>query len=220
MGNKQVDQRLVHVVDDDHQVRAATSFLLRSLGYRSEVYADGREFLDQAALSEGCVLLDLRMPNLGGFEVLEELRRRGAALPVIMLSGHGDIPIAVQAMKLGAREFLEKPYEESALIEAVERAMGDNQSSRERDEQIHLASTNVAALSLRERQVLQALLGGLSNKAIARRLDLSPRTVEMHRANMMSRLKATSLAEAVRVALDAGVEPLDIDAESVRLFAS
>lgn len=207
-----MNQKTVHIVDDDHQVRAATSFLLRTLGYRAQIYAHGQEFLDQAQLDEGCVLLDLRMPNLSGFQVLEELRRRGADLPVIMLSGHGDIPIAVQAMRLGAQEFLEKPYLEAALIEAVERALNTKEFLQLRSDEKRAASTCVAALSLRERQVLQGLLGGLSNKAIARRLDLSPRTVEMHRANMMSRLKAASLAEAVRVAIDAGLEPLDGEA--------
>lgn len=201
-------QKVIHIVDDDHHVRAATSFLLRSVGHRTQIYAHGQEFLDQAQLDDGCVLLDLRMPGLSGFEVMEALRRRGSSLPVIMLSGHGDIPIAVQAMKLGAQEFLEKPYQEAALIEAVERAFSVDASLTVRNDQRLAASTSVATLSSRERQVLQLLLGGLSNKEIARHIDLSPRTVEMHRASMMSRLGVSSLAEAVRLALDAGLEPL------------
>ena len=205
-------QKVIHIVDDDHQVRAATSFLLRSMGHRTQIYAHGQEFLDQAQLDEGCVLLDLRMPGLSGFQVVEALRRRGSSLPVIMLSGHGDIPIAVQAMKLGAQEFLEKPYQEAALIEAVERAFSADASLTVRNDQRLAASTSVATLSLRERQVLQSLLAGLANKEIARQLDLSPRTVEMHRASMMSRLAVSSLAEAVRIALDAGLESLEREA--------
>lgn len=203
-----MQQKIVHIVDDDHHVRAATSFLLRSMNYRTQIYAHGQEFLDQAQLDDGCVLLDLRMPGLGGFQVLEALRCRGSSLPVIMLSGHGDIPIAVQAMKLGAQEFLEKPYQEAALIEAVERAFSADASLAIRNDQRLAASTSVATLSLRERQVLQALLSGLANKEIARKFDLSPRTVEMHRASMMNRLKVSSLAEAIRMALDAGMEAL------------
>lgn len=209
-----MNQKIVHIVDDDHQVRASTSFLLRSLGYRAEIYSHGQEFLDEALLESGCVLLDLRMPNVSGFQVLEEMQRRSVTLPVIMLSGHGDIPIAVQAMKLGAKEFLEKPYEESALIDAVERALSGNDSSQLRNDERRAAAEGLQTLSLRERQVLQALLSGLSNKAIARRLDLSPRTVEMHRATMMSKLRIASLAEAVRIAIDAGLEPLSDDAPS------
>lgn len=205
-------QKTIHIVDDDHQVRAATSYLLRSMGHRTQIYAHGQEFLDQAQLEDGCVLLDLRMPGLSGFQVMEALRGKGSSLPVIMLSGHGDIPIAVEAMKLGAQEFLEKPYHEAALIEAVERAFSADASLTVRNDQRLAASTSVATLSLRERQVLQSLLGGLSNKEIASQLDLSPRTVEMHRAGMMSRLAVSSLAEAVRVALDAGLEPLEREA--------
>lgn len=204
---------LIHIVDDDAQVRAATSFLLSSKGYSTQIYSSGAELMRDADLSRGCILLDLRMPDEDGLEVQEELLARGISLPVIMVSGHGDIAAAVQAMKLGAVDFLEKPYPESNLIAAVERALSlaETQDSKRRAEAA--ASAALKKLSPRESQVLQGLLAGLSNKAIARRLDLSPRTVEMHRANLMASLGADSLSEAIRIAIDGGVVPLETDSD-------
>jgi len=203
-----MDQPVVHIVDDDPQVRAATSFLLRSRGYQARIYAHGREFLDCAVLEPGCVLLDLRMPGLSGVQVQEELERRGISYPVIMLSGHGDVPVAVQAMKLGATDFLEKPYGEQKLFKAIDCALAALASDDARARARRAATASLARLSPREHQILRALVGGMSNKAIARRLDLSPRTVEMHRANLMDRLGVASLAEAVRIALDGDLAPL------------
>ena len=202
---------LIHIVDDDAQVRASTSFLLRSRGFVTEIYSNGREFMEEANLDRGCVLLDLCMPDMSGIEVLEALAARGTDLPVIMISGQGDIPTAVQAMKLGAADFLEKPYRECALIHAISRVCAESVETENRRVSRELAIGRVAELSSRERQVLQGLIAGLTNKGIARSLQLSVRTVEMHRARMLATLDVNSLAEAVRVAIDAQLEPLAAD---------
>jgi PAS domain S-box-containing protein len=204
---------LIHIVDDDAHVRAATSYLLTGQGYTTEVYASGEELLARPKLRDGCILLDLRMPGLGGAEVMAELSARGELLPVIMMSGHGDLGDAVQAMKLGAVDFLEKPYLEPALIAAVERALDTARRTRDRREARSAAAARLERLSPRERQVLQGLVAGMTNKAIARSLRLSPRTVEMHRASMMDDLGLASLSQALRLAIDADLAPLDGAAE-------
>ena len=204
---------LVHIVDDDAQVRAATAFLLSSHGYATEVYSDGVEFLRDARLTRGCILLDLRMPGMSGHAVLEELSRRGVDLPVVMLSGHGELQAGIRAMKLGAVDFLSKPASEDELFGAIERALAAYRESEGRRATGQSAAARLQPLSRRERQILQGLVAGLSNKAIARTLDLSPRTVEMHRANMMDELGVTSLSEALRLAIDGGLPPLDGAAE-------
>lgn len=199
---------VVHIVDDDALVRGATSFLLAGQGYPTHVYADGEEFLAEAKLRKGCILLDLRMTGLSGIDVLKELRRRGATLPVIMFSGHGSLKGAVEAMRLGAVDFLEKPYQEPELIAAIERALQWAERQRDRANARAVAASRLELLSPRERQVLQGLLAGMSNKLIARHLELSPRTVEMHRANMMNDLGVSSLSETIRLAIDAGLTPI------------
>jgi PAS domain S-box-containing protein len=211
---------LIHIVDDDVHVRAATSYLLTGQGYTTEVYASGEELLAQPKLRDGCILLDLRMPRLSGTEVMAELAARGGLLPVIMMSGHGDLGDAVQAMKLGAVDFLEKPYHEPALIAAIERALDTGRRTRDQLEARSAAAVRLERLSPRERQVLQGLLAGMTNKAIARSLRLSPRTVEMHRANMMDDLGLTNLSEALRLAIDAQLAPLDRAAEPDGAVAS
>jgi two-component system response regulator FixJ len=199
----------VHIVDDDAHVRASTSFLLRSLGYSAEVYESGTEFLRDARLETGCILLDLRMPGLSGLDVQQALAERGVTMPLIVLSGHADVSCAVEAMKLGAIDFLEKPYEEQQLVAVIGRAAGIAQTSEAQDARRRAATTQLARLSRREFQILQGLLSGMSNKQIARRLDLSPRTVEMHRARLMAKLGMETLTEAIRFAFDAGLAPLD-----------
>lgn len=201
-------QSVVHIIDDDPQVRGATSFLLRSLGYATQIYADGMEFLQDAHLDQGCILLDLRMPRLSGLQVQEELARRGVSLPVVVLSGHGDVATAVEAMRLGALDFIEKPYDEQRLLSVIQKAVYVNASSHRAASARAEALGQIEQLSPREKQVMQGVLGGFSNKLIARRLDLSPRTVEMYRANMMEKLGAECVSEVVRVALDAGMQPL------------
>jgi FixJ family two-component response regulator len=199
----------VHIVDDDALIRAATSFLLSSHGYATEIYASGAELLAEGNLKRGCILLDLVMPGMHGHQVQEELARRGVTLPVIVISGHGDLESAVTAMKLGAVDFLQKPVKDSHLLSAVGRSL-DLFSKSEGERKAKLAArAALRQLSGRELQILRGLLAGLSNKEIARRLGLSPRTVEMHRASMMEDLSASSLSEAVRIAIDADLEPLE-----------
>jgi two-component system response regulator FixJ len=200
---------LIHIVDDEELIRASASFLLSSHGYGTEIYASGTELLAEGNLKRGCILLDLSMPGMSGHEVQEELARRGITLPVIVMSGRGDLGSAVLAMKLGAVDFLQKPVRDEDLLAAVERCL-DLFSKSEGQRKAKLDALAVLQLlSARERQILQGLLGGLSNKEIARRLDISPRTVEMHRASMMADLGVSSLSEAVRIAIDAGLTPLD-----------
>jgi two-component system response regulator FixJ len=204
--------RLVHIVDDDSEVRASTSFMLRQLGYATEIYGSGDEFLQSRRMDSGSVLLDIRMPGMDGLEVQAELARRGVQLPVIVLTGHGDVELAVRAMKAGAVDFLEKPYKAEELTEAVERAFERAEQNREHQATRTEATAKLNTLTPREREILQGLRAGMANKMIARWLDLSPRTVEVYRAKMMAKLGVTSLSQALRIALDGELEPIDAQA--------
>jgi two-component system response regulator FixJ len=201
---------LVHIVDDDSQVRAATGFMLRQQGYETQIYASGPEFLSQARLDRGCVVLDVHMPAMDGFEVLAELVSRGLGLPVIILTGHGDIPLAVRAMKRGAVDFLEQPYETAELIAAIERAFALADRGEEARRAKSEAVAKLKALTPRESQILQGLRAGMPNKTIARWLTLSPRTVEAYRANMMARIGVTRMSSALRIATDGGLPAIDV----------
>jgi two-component system, LuxR family, response regulator FixJ len=200
----------VYVVDDDRDVRRSISFMLGAADLQSRPFASGQDLLDGLAeLQPGCVLLDIRMPEMDGFQVMGELAQRRVEWPVIVMTGHGEVSVAVRAMKLGAVDFLEKPFEENVLLASLERALLLLEDRREKAERRRGAEERVGQLSSREREVLRGLMAGLSNKVLARRLDISLRTVEMHRANMMERLRAGSLAEALTLAVQAGVEPLE-----------
>jgi two-component system response regulator FixJ len=198
----------VYVVDDDRDVRLSLSFMLSASEIKTYPFGSGLDFLEALPdLEPGCVLLDIRMPQLDGFQVMSELAERKIDWPVIVMTGHGEIPSAVRAMKLGAIDFIEKPFSEETLLacfrQAFELLEERGAAGRRRRE----ASERVASLSTRECEVLQHLLAGHSNKEIASGLGISLRTVEMHRSNMMDRLQASSLAEALKLALDAGIEP-------------
>lgn len=195
-------------------MRAATSYLLSSHGYETETYSSGAEFLDRGSLDRGCLLLDLRMPEIDGREVQQELARRGAPIPIVVMSGHGELDAAVEAMKFGAVDFLPKPPSEEELLSAVSRALALSRRRREKRNAEREATARVARLSPRERQMLQGLLAGLSNKEIARRLGLSPRTVEMHRANMMDALGVETLSDALRTAIDGHLPALGEDEDA------
>ena len=201
---------LVHIVDDDSEVRAATSFMLRHLGYETQIYAGGLEFLQQRKLDRGCILLDLQMPEMNGFEVLAKLAERKVDLPVIILTGHGDVPAAVQAMKRGAVDFLEQPYDTHRLTAAIERASALAETSREARQARMEAVAKLKALTPRESQILQGLRAGMRNKVIARWLALSPRTVETYRANMMMRIGVTEMSNALRIADDGGLPAINL----------
>ena len=201
------EAQLVHIVDDEESVRKSASFLLRTSGFETQTYASGPAFLKAAGTAEpGCVLLDVRMPEMDGLEVQRELAARGVTMPVIVLTGHGDISIAVQAMKAGAVDFLEKPFEKEQLLGAI--AVAFERLGRDHDAGLaeREAGTRLAVLTPRESEVLRGLVRGHPNKTIAYDLGISPRTVEVYRANLMSKLGARSLSEVLRLAFTAGLD--------------
>ena len=202
----------VHVVDDDRDVRRSISFMLGVADLQSRPFASGQDLLDSLGeVHPGAILLDIRMPQMDGFQVMAELTRRGVEWPVVVMTGHGEVSVAVQAMKAGAVDFLEKPFGEDVLLASLTRAFGLLQDRTEKAERRRSAQDRTALLSSRESEVLRGLMAGLSNKMLARRLDISLRTVEMHRANMMDRLQVGSLAEALTLAVQAGIQPLAED---------
>jgi two-component system response regulator FixJ len=209
VGDSAVLQNNVYIVDDDREVRRSLSFMLGTAEFNSRPFASGTDFLEALNdLKPGSILLDIRMPEIDGFHVMAELSRRHIEWPVIVMTGHGEVSVAVRAMKLGAVDFIEKPFEEGVLLSSLERAfvlLKDRGETAQRRQQ---AQERVNALTTREKEVLQGLMAGMANKLLARRLDISLRTVEMHRANMMDRLGVNSLAEALTLAVQAGVEPL------------
>ncbi|MEL6752793.1 MAG: response regulator [Pseudomonadota bacterium] len=200
------DRQLIHLVDDDEAIRHSASFMLRAAGYRVQTYADGVTFLDVADTAEpGCILLDVQMPRKDGLTVLSDLNERGVDMPVIVLTGHGDVSVAVSAMKGGAVDFVEKPYEKAKLLEAISLAFEKLESRDVREQLESKAKARLTALTQRENEVLEGLVDGLTNKAIAERLSISPRTVEIHRSHVMEKLEVDSLSAALRLAFAAGV---------------
>jgi len=196
--------RLVHLVDDDESVRKSVGFMLKTSGLRVQGYASGTELLKQSrTLEAGCILLDIRMPGMDGLEVQQALRDAGVTLPVIIMTGHGDVPLSVKAMKAGAIDFIEKPFEKAALLAALEQGFATLQQSEDKRERAKDALVRLQVLTPREREVLDGLAEGLPNKTIAYDLGISPRTVEIHRANLMTKLGVRSLSEALRLAFAA-----------------
>lgn len=194
-------EKLVHVVDDDDSVRRSAAFMLKHAGYRVESYASGVAFLKEAKNADrGCVLLDVRMPEMDGLEVQQEMVKRGIDMPVVILTGHGDVGVAVKAMRAGAVNFIEKPYEKEALLGAIEEAYARLDRNHDKDLKAGEAQVRLAGLTGRERDVLNGLVAGNPNKTIAYDLGISPRTVEIYRANMMEKLRVRSLSEALRIA--------------------
>lgn len=200
----QTDQ-VVHIIDDDDAVRDSLAFLLGTEGLDVRAYDSAESFLTAGIPTDGCVVTDIRMPGITGIDLLAKVKEVNARLPVIVITGHGDIPLAVEAMKLGAAEFLEKPFEDEALLGAVRQALSRQARDRAHDAEVAAIGERVAALSQRERQVLAGLLAGSPNKTIAFDLGISPRTVEIYRANLMTKMQAASLSELVRKAIMAGL---------------
>ena len=196
--------RLVHLVDDDEAIRRSVGFMLKTSGFHVRTYESGFDLLKSASnLEPGCVLLDIRMPGMDGLEVQATLRDKGVTLPVIIMTGHGDVTLAVQAMKSGAIDFIEKPFEKAVLLGAIEHAIQRLRQSSANRERADDAAVRLQVLTPREREVLDGLARGLPNKTIAYDLGISPRTVETHRANLMSKLGVRSLSEALRIAFAA-----------------
>ena len=198
----------VYVIDDDAAMRDSLDFLLGSAGFIVRLFDSAAVFLNALPeLAFGCVVTDIRMPDIDGIELLRRLNSSPDArkLPVIVMTGHGDVPLAVEAMKLGALDFLEKPFEDERLIGAIETVLSQNESGVKGEAIAADMAARVASLTQRERQVMQGLVGGQSNKVIAREYDISPRTVEVYRANVMTKMQAGSLSELVRFAIRAGV---------------
>lgn len=200
---------LIFVVDDDDAVRASLRAMLETAGYRTTLFDSGIAFLEFPDTGLGaCVVLDVKMPGLDGLEVQRHLADRGAVLPVIVVTGHGDIAMAVQAMRAGAADFLEKPVSRDRLLTSVARAVDMGRNVRhDRQERFDIGA-RLDALTQREREILEQLLMGRTNKAVARDLGISPRTVEVHRRNIMTKMGADSLSRLVRMALVAGIDPL------------
>jgi two-component system response regulator FixJ len=196
--------RLVHLVDDDEAIRRSVGFMLKTSGFTVRTYESGIELMKAAGgLETGCILLDIRMPGMDGLEVQKALRDKGVALPVIIMTGHGDVSLAVQAMKAGAVDFIEKPFEKAVLLSAIEHSMERLKRSAANQDRAGEAVVRLQALTPREHEVLDGLAKGLPNKTIAYDLGISPRTVEIHRANVMAKLGVRSLSEALRIAFAA-----------------
>jgi two-component system response regulator FixJ len=200
----------VVIVDDDEAIRDSLSVLLETRGFAVQTYASGPDVLGAHQPSwQGCLLLDVRMPGMDGLEVQKELEARENHMPVIIMTAHGDVPLAVRAMKAGAVDFLEKPIEPEQLLSCVRTALRRNpkRSQAPGGDDLELIEKRLGLLTAREREVLDCLVRGRSNKLIAYELDISPRTVEMHRARVMQKMEAQSLSQLVRMALAIGIEP-------------
>jgi two-component system response regulator FixJ len=199
---------IVHVIDDDASMRKSLAFLLKSAKITAEVYDRAEMFLERLPeLQGGCIVTDVRMPGMSGIDLLRRLQDMKVTMPVIVITGHGDIPLAVEAMKYGASDFLEKPFDDDVLLAAVKNALTEQTSDRELTAQRAAIQKRLAKLSPRERQVLDGLVAGRPNKIIGFDLGISPRTIEIYRANLMTKMEAGSLSELVRMVITADALP-------------
>jgi two-component system, LuxR family, response regulator FixJ len=195
----------VYVIDDDDAMRDSLDFLLGSADFDVKLFESAQHFLDALpGIDFGCVVSDVRMPGIDGIELLKRLKANRHPFPVLIMTGHGDVPLAVEAMKLGAVDFLEKPFEDDRLIGMIDIALKQAASGARTEAVTVDIAARVESLSPRERQVMEGLVAGLSNKMIAREYDISPRTIEVYRANVMTKMQAGSLSELVRLAMRAG----------------
>jgi len=196
----------VYIIDDDEAMRDSLNFLLDSAGYRVTLFETATSFLEALPRLEfGCVVSDVRMPGIDGIELLKRMKATGNRFPILIMTGHGDVPLAVEAMKLGAIDFLEKPFEDDRLIGMIEAAIRQSEPAARDEAASRDLAARIASLSPRERQVMDGLIAGLSNKLIARDYGISPRTIEVYRANVMTKMQANSLSELVRLAMRAGL---------------
>src|SRR6185437_14096189 len=200
------DNQTVYIIDDDDAARQSLEFLLKSHKLTVQAYESAIAFLEALPnISSGCVITDVRMPGMNGIELLKRLRSLTHPVPVIVITGHGDVPLAVEAMKYGAEDFLEKPFDDELLLSAVHSALNRVKKGGKREAEREEILNKLATLSTRERQVLEGLVAGNPNKVIAFDLSISPRTVEIYRANVMTKMAAASLSDLVRKALIAGI---------------
>ena len=200
------DKTVVHIVDDDAAMRESLAFLLDVNGFAPKTYETANAFLSGATIGvPSCVISDIRMPGLSGIDLVRELKGRHTACPVILITGHGDVALAVEAMKAGAVDFIEKPFDDEALLGALRAALVAQLGSRDDSAAKTAAEARLADLSPRERDVLRGLVAGKINKVIAHELSISPRTVEVYRANLMAKTRARSISELMRIALAAGL---------------
>jgi len=198
----------IYIVDDDRAVRASLSALFEANGYTCRIFSSAQEFLAAApSLHTGCLIADIRMPGMDGLEMQQRLIERGLPFPFIVITGHGDVSLAVRAMKAGALDFIEKPFPADTILGRAKSALNCLGAARQVDGLTATATARLKLLSPREREVLEGLLTGLSNKSIAYELRISPRTVEIHRARVMEKMGVRSLSELVRMGLAAGVQP-------------
>ena len=204
---------VVHLIDDDEAVRQALAFMLTASGFAVRIYELATAFLEvTATLQPGCIVTDVRMPGMDGLELQRQLRARKISMPVIVITGHGNVPLAVEAMKEGAVDFIEKPFSKEMLLSAIKIAVDQQSRNTRRDEEVREIQTKLATLSTREREVLEGLVAGQPNKTIAYDLKISARTVEVHRANLMMKMSATSLSDLVRMTFVARTAAGDIRA--------
>ena len=202
----QIDNYVVHIVDDEEPVRKSLAFLLTMAGFTIRVHDSASSFLAAAkTINQACLITDLRMPDMSGVELLEKLKETGTSIPAVVITGHGDVPMAVAAMKAGAVDFIEKPFEDETLVEAIKRAASRLEENSTPMVDTATLRTRLDSLSERERQVLSAVVAGLPNKTIGFDLGISPRTVEVHRANIMSKMQAKNLPELVRMSIAIGL---------------
>jgi two-component system, LuxR family, response regulator FixJ len=197
---------IIYAIDDDDAVRQSLEFLLRAAGINVRSFESAKAFL--AVLPEitsGCIITDVRMPDISGIDLLRKVKERNLDIPVIVVTGHGDVSLAVEAMKIGAADFLEKPFDDDQLIAAVRAALNKTLDTAARNADLAQVHDKLAALSNREREVLDGLVAGKANKVIAFDLGISPRTVEIYRANLMTKMAANSLSDLVRMAMTAGI---------------
>lgn len=194
------NEPIVHVVDDDPAVRDSLAFLLDTADLVSRTYESAAALLAEAgALAPGCIVTDVRMPDMNGLEMVRRLAEMGVRHPVIVMTGHADVPLAIEAVRAGVKDFIEKPFDDEALLSSIRSALADQAGTAEREGQDAEVRDRLASLSTRERQVLEGLVAGRANKVIAYDLEISPRTVEVYRANVMTKMQARSLSELVRM---------------------
>lgn len=201
----QAAERTVFVVDDDAAALDSLMLLLRSDGLNPSGYSSALAFLDDVSLeARGCVISDVRMPGMDGVQLVRTLKQKGSVLPIILITGHADVTVAVQAMKAGASDFVQKPYESEMILRLVRGALEENDEALDANARRNRVRSRIESLTTRERQVLDLIMEGASNKLIASSLTISPRTVEIYRANVMSKMRADSLSELIRMTLASG----------------